>query len=70
MIPLAMSVKDVADALAVSERTVWRLAAVGEIPQPMSIGRLKRWRRSTLEAWLARQESEATRQHRLPAKIS
>ena len=58
---LLLSVKQVAEALGVGERTIWRLSATGQLPEPIRIGRLRRWRRSTLEAWLARAESEARR---------
>ena len=56
---LLLSVKQVAQALGIGERTVWRLSATGELPDAIRIGRLRRWRRSTLEAWLARAEREA-----------
>ena len=58
-IKLLLSVREVAKALGMSERTVWRLAATGDIPPPLAIGRSRRWSRSTLEAWLAREERRA-----------
>ena len=51
---LLLSVKEVAAALGIGERSVWRLSARGELPEPLSIGRLKRWRRSAIESWVER----------------
>ena len=45
--------------LGISERTVWRLSATGELPEPIRMGSLRRWRRSTLETWLAQAERQA-----------
>ena len=54
MEPRLLTVADVARALAVSTRTVWRLVASGELPQPQKIGkRLRRWRASDIEAYVA-----------------
>ena len=58
---LLLSVKEVAQALGIGERSVWRLSATGELPEPIPVGRLRKWRRSSLENWLARAEREARR---------
>lgn len=43
----------VAELLGVSSRSVWRMAAAGDIPAPVKIGpRLVRWRLATLERYL------------------
>ena len=61
-IKLALTVKEMAQALTMSERSVWRLAATGEIPAPFRVGRSVRWRRATVELWLQKQERAALRQ--------
>ena len=38
-----LTVGQVAQRLSVSTRTVWRLVSGGQLPQPVSIGRCKRW---------------------------
>ena len=53
---LALSVREVADALGVSVRSVWRLSATDELPRPFRIGRSVRWRAASIDSWLARQE--------------
>lgn len=45
-----LRVKDVAAALAVSPRTVWRLVSAGRLPQPIRLGpRTCRWRWGDIE---------------------
>ena len=44
---------EIAGFLNVSTRTVQRMIATGEIPKPdKTIGRMKRWLPSTIEAWI------------------
>lgn len=62
---LALTARDVAVALGISERSVWRMASSGEIPPPVRIGRCSRWRRSSLDAWLEKEERRVRRQHGL-----
>jgi len=51
---LLLCVKEVAVLLGVSARSVWRLVAAGDLPQPIRLGkRLVRWRRVHLEALVA-----------------
>ena len=45
-------VEQVACLLQISVRQVWRLSADGTMPPPMTFGRLKRWSREQLEAWI------------------
>ena len=47
-----LNVKDVADLLSCSPRTIYRLADSGRMPHPLRLGTLVRWRRSDLYAWL------------------
>ena len=49
--PIMMKVKEVAAALQVTPRTVYRLSDAGRIPQPIKIGASVRWRRDEMEAW-------------------
>jgi len=54
-----LTVKELAAALGVHERTCWRLAAMaeagqGDFPRPLRIGpRTVRWRVADVEAYLA-----------------
>lgn len=50
-----VSLKEVADTLCVSLRTVCRLVADGDLPSVL-IGRRRLIRRETLRAWLAGRE--------------
>ena len=63
---LLVSVKEVAAALGVSERTCWRWAATGEIPAPVRIGRSVRWHKPTLNEHLRQAHARAQRERRLP----
>ncbi|GAB6167486.1 hypothetical protein JCM19992_34860 [Thermostilla marina] len=54
-----LTVKDVATALAVSPRTVWRWVSAGRLPQPIRLApRTVRWRRQDIEAALHGKEVE------------
>ena len=61
---LLLNASEVAAALGVSQRSVWRLSATGEIPPPVRIGRSVRWRRAAIESWLVREERRAARQQK------
>lgn len=48
-----LTVRQVAGLLQVHVRTVWRMAAAGEIPKPITIGRKTvRWRASDIQRFL------------------
>ena len=49
---LLLKADEVADLLAISVRSVWRLASRGELPPPIEIGRSKRWRRDDIEKFV------------------
>jgi excisionase family DNA binding protein len=49
---LLLDVREVASLLGVSPRSVWEWSDSGQIPKPISLGRLRRWRRMDLEDWL------------------
>jgi predicted DNA-binding transcriptional regulator AlpA len=38
-----MDVQEVARALSLSVRTIWKLSASGELPKPVRLGRSSRW---------------------------
>jgi excisionase family DNA binding protein len=41
--PCLVDVKDAAQMLAVSDRTIWRLVEIGQLPAPVHLGRSARW---------------------------
>jgi excisionase family DNA binding protein len=45
---------DLAALFQVSVQTIRRLAARGELPAPLRVGRRVRWSARTLEEWMAR----------------
>ena len=51
--PTMLTVDGVAQMLACSPRSVYRLADAGRIPPPVRIGGLVRWSRALLEQWIA-----------------
>lgn len=50
--PRMINVREVAAILSISTRSVWRLVAAGELPQPIRFGRNVRWRLEDVEAWI------------------
>lgn len=48
----AITADQVASLLACSVRHVWRLADAGDLPAPVPIGRLRRWRVGTIRQFL------------------
>ena len=55
---LLWNVKEVALALGLGVRTVWRLSSSEQLPTPISVGRCKRWERRAIEAYVARRVAE------------
>ena len=51
----ALTVKEVAELLAVNERTVYRLANTGQLPG-FKVGGTWRFLKEDIEAWIARQK--------------
>ena len=51
--PLLLDVRAVGRLLGCSPRHVIRLADSGRLPRPIPLGRLQRWRRADLDAFLA-----------------
>ena len=56
---LLWTVNQVAQALGIGERTVWKFSACGELPAPIRIGRLRRWDRQEIDDWIARRRAGA-----------
>ena len=55
-----LSVAELAGALGLAERTIWRMASRAELPPPIRLGaRRLGWRRSSITAWLDDREAEA-----------
>ena len=52
-LPDLVTTDDVARVMQTTTRTVRRLVARGELPQPIRFGRLVRWPRQTIAAILA-----------------
>ncbi len=46
-----LTASDVAELLAVSTRTVWRLESAGRIPKAHRLGRIPRWNQADLLRW-------------------
>lgn len=50
--PLLLDVRDVASLLDCSARHVYRLSDAGQMPPPVRLGSLVRWRRTDLDEWI------------------
>jgi len=50
---LLLDVHQVAKTIGCSPRHVHRLSDAGRMPPPVKLGRLVRWRRCEIEAWIA-----------------
>ena len=51
--PVMLTIKGVATTCGVSDRHFRRLVDSGAAPQPVRLGRLLRWPRAQIEAWIA-----------------
>ncbi len=50
-----LTVKQVAAALGLSTRTVWKLASKGDLPQPLTLGaKARRWPAADVDAYIGR----------------
>lgn len=63
----ALSIKQLADLLKLSERTVYRLANSGEIPG-FRVGNSWRFQRSRVEAWMDEQTAKTLRRAGRPKR--
>jgi excisionase family DNA binding protein len=48
-----LDVRGVAALLDCSQRHIYRMSDAGQMPAPVRLGALVRWRRQDLDAWLA-----------------
>ena len=62
--PLLMTAAEVAAALAVNPRTIFRWRSAGTIPPPIQIGGATRWRRRDIEQFLEAQGAAEPRELR------
>ena len=51
-VPAVYTANEVADLLQVSLRQVWILRDSGAMPAPFQVGRLVRWSRAVIDAWI------------------
>jgi excisionase family DNA binding protein len=51
-LPQLMTVQEVATALRISPRSVWRLLAQNKLIQPIRIGGSIRWKCSDIQRWI------------------
>lgn len=50
---LLISDRELAGLLGCSRALVWRLNSAGQVPEPVHIGGLTRWRKAEIESWVA-----------------
>ena len=48
-----LTYKDVGRLLQVSRVKIWTMIRDGEFPEPMRLGRARRWRTTDVDAWIA-----------------
>ena len=53
-----LCVGEIAMILGISTRSVWRLVARGDLPQPVQVGSARRWFESDVTAYLAKQTAK------------
>ena len=63
VLPTMMKVKDVANRLGCSTRTVYRLIETNQIPTPIRIFSSIRWERCVIEQWITNQCSSNRESH-------
>ena len=51
--------RQVAEIMSCGRSTIWRWAAEGTIPQPLKIGGVSRWRKSSIMALIEKAEAAA-----------
>ncbi|MGE0536262.1 MAG: helix-turn-helix transcriptional regulator [Pirellulales bacterium] len=49
---ILLSAKELGELFSVSTRSIWRMRSAGEIPEPIEMGGLTRWRRTEIEAMI------------------
>ena len=54
-----MSITSVSERLGIAVRTLWRWIAAGTFPEPdVRRGRIVRWKRATVAAWVDSQDGD------------
>lgn len=48
-----ITAEQLAGTLQVSKRTLWRMRSAGQLPRPLRIGGVVRWRREEVAGWIA-----------------
>jgi excisionase family DNA binding protein len=56
---LLLTVREVAELLGVSQSAIWTWVSDERFPPPLELGRLRRWRREDIVAYLSRQAETA-----------
>lgn len=51
-LPQMITVNELAATLGMSKRTIWRLLASGQIPEPVRVGGGTRWRLDEIRNWI------------------
>ena len=51
-IPELLTIRDLATILKVSQRSIWRLVASGQLVEPLRVGGSIRWRRDDIRDWI------------------
>lgn len=54
--PVLLDSREVAALLGVSKKTVERLASQGQFLRPVAVGRLRKWQRAAVLAWVEQQQ--------------
>lgn len=49
-----VNARELARLLAISERTLYRLKSMGELPNPVTLGGSVRWRLTEVREWIAK----------------
>lgn len=57
-LPELLSVEQIAMKFNLCTRSIWRLVAKGELPQPVLVGSARRWFESEVTAYLAKQTAK------------
>ena len=51
-IPELLTIRELATILKVSQRSIWRLVASGQLVEPLRVGGSIRWRHDTIRDWI------------------
>jgi predicted DNA-binding transcriptional regulator AlpA len=50
--PVVVTARQLAIMLQVSKRTLWRMRSAGQLPSPMRVGGIVRWRLDEIQKWI------------------